>query len=102
MTPRCTNLGSAGVWFPSLVLIALVLAFCLGLRAMPESEQPKSLSPGEMAISADGARLYVVCERGNQLLVVDAHAGRVIKRIDVGSVPRGIALSTSGDRMYVT
>ncbi len=101
MTPRRPNLRSAGVWFPSVVLISIVLAFAVGLRATPETEQPKYLSPGEMAISADGARLYVVCERGNQLLVVDAHAGSVIKRIDVGAVPRGITRSTSGDRIYV-
>ena len=102
MISRLASLKTARLRFPSIVLIAIVLAFAIGLRATPESEQLKYLSPGAMAISADGSRLYVVCERGHQLLVADAHAGTVIKRIDVGAVPRGIAFSPSGERIYVT
>ena len=96
------NLKSSSAWCPSVVLFALVVAFSLRMRATPETEQPKYLSPGEMAISADGTRLYIVCERSNQLLIVDTRAGNVIKRIDVGAVPRGLALSPKGDRVYVT
>jgi YVTN family beta-propeller protein len=55
-----------------------------------------------MAISPDGHRLYVVCERGNQLLVVDTKSGAVTHRTTVGSVPRGLALSPHGDRIFIT
>jgi len=109
---RSFGSGVFGRWFPSVVLAVIVGAFAIGLRATPESEQPKYLSPGEMAISPDGGLLYVVCDRANQLLVVDLRSGetksagtdaaQVLKRIDVGSVPRGVALSEDGERVYVT
>jgi YVTN family beta-propeller protein len=102
MTSRLANPRSASLWFPSIVLVLIVLAFAIALRATPESEQPKYLSPGEMAMSVDGGWLYVVCEHSNQLLVVDVKGGVVARRIDVGSVPRGLALSPNGDRVYVS
>lgn len=60
------------------------------------------LSPSEMAISPDGRWLYVVCERSDQLLVVDTQSRVVTARIGVGHVPRGVALAPDGRRLYVT
>ena len=117
MTCRLTSSKLAGRGLPAAVLTLMMLAFAVGLRATPDGEQAKYLSPGEMAISPDGSRLYVVCERSNQLLVVnvrsadrkssdansgDAKSGAVVKRIDVGRAPRGAALASKGDRIYVT
>ena len=52
--------------------------------------------------SADGLRLFVVCEGSDEVRVVDAKAERVVNRIPVGKKPRGIALSPDGRRLYVT
>ncbi len=59
------------------------------------------LSPGEMAISPDGRRLYVVCERSDELRVVDTPSGKVVKQIKVGHVPRGVSVSADGKQIYV-
>ena len=83
-------------------IVVIVLGCVSGARAKPESLQAKYLSPGEMVLSSDGHSIYIVCERSNQLLVVNAKTGTVIKRISVGSVPRGLALSPDGSVIYVT
>ncbi len=58
-------------------------------------------SPVELAVSSDGGTLYVVCERTDELAVIDARSGSVTRRIPVGRVPKGIALSPDGRRAYV-
>jgi len=82
-------------------IVLIVLAFASGARARPESAEPAYLSPGEMAFSADGRSFYVVCEKRNELLVVDTRLAKVTRRIEVGSNPRGIALSPEGDQIFV-
>ena len=59
-------------------------------------------SPLEIAVSPDGARLYVLCQDAREVRVLDAATHSLVKSIPVGRVPRGIALSHSGDRLYVT
>jgi len=58
-------------------------------------------SPLELALSPDGTRLYVLCQQANQVRVLDAATGRTLKSIDVGHMPRGFALASAGDRLYV-
>lgn len=65
---------------------------------VPESEY---ISPGEMAFSADGRSLYVVCERSDELRIVEAATGKTTARIPVGHVPRNLALSPDGKLVYV-
>ena len=54
---------------------------------------PSFPSPIEMAISANGSRLYVVCEGTNEVIEVDAVAGTVLRRVRVGQHPKSISLS---------
>ncbi len=79
-----------------LLLVALASVY-----AQPRESSAHYLSPGELAISPDGRRLYVVCERSNELRVVDTRSGRVVKQIAVGRLPRGIGISTDGGQIYV-
>jgi YVTN family beta-propeller protein len=66
------------------------------------ASQPSGyLSPGELAISPDGRRLYIVCEKSDELRVVDTQSGRLLKRIAVGHVPRGLSVSGDGKQIYV-
>src|ERR1700739_1141201 len=92
-----------------LVVIAVVfIVTLLTIAARPAATQsgasPKEryLSPIEIAFSADGRLLYVVCEGGDEVRVVKAESGKVVGSIPVGRVPRGIVSSPDGQRLYVT
>jgi YVTN family beta-propeller protein len=91
------------LWLTGIsAIFAIVLACAPGAGAKPEGSEPKYLSPGEMVWSADGQSLLVLCERSNELLVVDPKSGRVTRRVTVGLQPRGIALSPAGAAIYVS
>jgi YVTN family beta-propeller protein len=93
----------AVLWATGLMTAALIVLGCtLTAGAKPESSEAKYLSPGEMVLSTDGRSLFVICEKSNELLVVDPKLGRVAKRAGVGLAPRGIALSPNGNTLFVT
>jgi len=79
----------------------LVFVGLLGAVARPPEEGPRYLSPGEIAVSPDGQFLYVICEKSNELLVVNTANGTVLRRLAVGRVPRGLAVSANGRHIYV-
>src|SRR5450631_1200223 len=58
-------------------------------------------SPIEMAMAANGSRLYVVCEGTNEIVEVDPVAGSVLRRVRVGQHPKSISLSADGRFLYV-
>jgi YVTN family beta-propeller protein len=58
-------------------------------------------SPVEVLFSADGTRLYVLCQQSGEVRVLDGVSFAVIKNIAVGRVPRGFSLSPKGDRLFV-
>ncbi|MGZ4787367.1 MAG: beta-propeller fold lactonase family protein [Terriglobales bacterium] len=102
MSPR-RFLSPALFWITGvLAIVFVVLGAHSGAGAKPESTEAKYLSPGEMVFSVDGRFLYVVCERSNEVLIVDPKLATVVQRIAVGSVPRGLALSPDGSQLFVT
>ena len=81
--------------FSFVVLLAL---------AAPAADNPvptRFPSPIELTFSKDGARLYALCEGTGEVVVYDARTSRIVRRIKVGSVPKGMALSPDGSRLYV-
>ncbi len=80
----------------------------LAIAAQPAPKQsatlPKEryLSPIEMVFSLDGRVLYVVCQDSDEVRVVEAASGKVVRSVAAGHVPRGIALAHDGHRLYVT
>lgn len=60
------------------------------------------LSPIELRISADGTRIYVVCEDADALLVVDRRSQRIIGKVAVGHKPQDVAMSPDGKALYVS
>ena len=65
------------------------------------SERALSLAqPMDLAITADGSRLYVAAFGSHKVGVLDA-TGSVIDRIEVGQGPCGVALDEARHRLYV-
>jgi YVTN family beta-propeller protein len=58
-------------------------------------------SPIQMAITRDGRRLVVACERSNEVLVIDTRQQKVVGRVQVGKFPFGLAFSPDETRLYV-
>jgi DNA-binding beta-propeller fold protein YncE len=56
--------------------------------------------PSGLALSADGARLYVCANLSNQLLELDAATGRVLRTFPVGVAPYDVVLA--GGKAYVS
>jgi YVTN family beta-propeller protein len=52
--------------------------------------------PETVAISPDGARLFVASEDTGQLIVIDANNGRVMAQLPVGGEPEGTGVSPDG------
>ena len=98
------RLLSPVVWWTAgiLAVLLMTLGFRAGAGASQESTEAKYLSPGTMVFSSDGRSIYVVCERSNEVLLVNTQTARVTQRVMVGSVPRGLVLSPNGNELYVT
>src|SRR4051794_26053972 len=58
--------------------------------------RPAGATAHAMAVTQDGARLYVVNRRGRSLTVVDARAPAVLDTITLASDPMGAAISPDG------
>ena len=81
-------------------LIAGTIALALAILGA-KSPTPHYPSPIELAVSNDGARLFVLCEGTDEVVVADARTGATGRRIKVGHVPKGMSLSRDGRRLYV-
>jgi len=70
--------------------------------ALPPANAPRRNEeiPSGLALSADGARLYVCGNLSNQLLELDAATGRVRRTFGVGVAPYDVVLV--GDKAYVS
>jgi YVTN family beta-propeller protein len=68
----------------------------------PASTEPAYLTPVEIKLSADGNKLYVVCEDDDSVLAVDTQTKQVVLRAKVGQKPKGLAISSDGKTLYVS
>ena len=90
-------------WMAVVSMVAL-----LASAANPAGQQSAAslreryLSPIEMALSADGHLLYVVCQDSDELRAVEIGSNKVAAVVPVGRTPRAIALSPNGSEIYVT
>jgi YVTN family beta-propeller protein len=100
--PRRITAAAATLAACGLCLVALSSIAPATEAAQDENGLEAYASPLEIAVTPDGARLYVLCQDSREVRVLDAAKFTLIKSISVGRTPRGIALSHSGDRLYVT
>lgn len=114
---RMRRTSFAGFWrtlfSPARFFAIVALSFfgLLILRGVAPADQtsnwsedpgPRYLSPVDLKLSRDGARLYVVCEDSDKVLMVDTRMRRVIEQVQVGRRPKGLALSPNGKKLYVS
>jgi YVTN family beta-propeller protein len=59
-------------------------------------------TPLNLALSPDGATLYVTCEASDTLIVVDLASRKVKAEVATGGQPTDVTLSPDGARAYVT
>jgi YVTN family beta-propeller protein len=105
-----------GVPVFGLAFVALALAACGGDNHATSPPGPSHSAP--MAISPDGARLYVVHPDADSVTILDAHARTIVQEIllsgahpapdtttgryDPAVAPRALALDATGGTLYVT
>lgn len=58
--------------------------------------------PEQMAVSADGKRLYIASEDTGTAVVTDIASGKVLATLEVGGEPEGVTISPDGRFVYVT
>ncbi len=58
--------------------------------------------PEQLAVSADGTRLYVANEDTETLSVVDVASGKIVAAVKVGEEPEGVTIRPDGKVVYVT
>lgn len=91
-------LWSAGV----AVSHDLPAADAAGEAAVHRPLSPAWQAPAALVLSADGRRLFVACNRGHQVLILDAESLAVTGSIPVPARPTGLALGADGRQLYVT
>jgi len=62
---------------------------------------PTGAKPHGIALSADGARLFVSNEGSDSVSVVDTAGMKVVSEVRVGRQPNQVALTPSGDQLWV-
>jgi DNA-binding beta-propeller fold protein YncE len=69
---------------------------------LPFANKPgrKDDVPAGIAVSRDGAKIYVALNVANRLAEIDAATGKVLRAWDVGVAPYGVALA--GKKIYVS
>lgn len=58
--------------------------------------------PEQLAVSADGRKLYIASEDTGQAVVMDADSGEILATMDVGGEPEGVTLSPDGRWVYMS
>lgn len=82
-----------------LLGVAALLAACN--RSPAPQQSAATPAPAPAAAPAAGPRVYVTDETGSRVVVIDPASRQVVRSIDVGKRPRGIAVSRDGRLIYV-
>ena len=72
-----------------------------GQKLQHAGELQLGFQPTGLALSADGAMVYVCLTDADAVAIVDFQTSRVVRRIPVGRWPRSLAISNDGTRLAV-
>ncbi len=65
-------------------------------------ELPRHPVPAGIAFSADGTAAYVAFSRNNTLAVIDAQTRRILREVETGVAPFGVAVSKKHGKIFVS
>lgn len=85
-----------------LKAFALIACLCGVFNQLPLLAASDYFSPSSILVSADGNRLFVTETTAGIVAELDPRKGSMTRRYKTKDAPTGIALSPSGDRLYVT
>src|SRR6478609_3754576 len=58
--------------------------------------------PEQLAVSPDGAHVYIANEDGAKLSVVDVNTGEIVESFSIGEEPEGVSIEPHNGRVWVT
>lgn len=95
---------------PALILAGLIAILLCPAKTVRAQITPSPfaaaatnyLTPVEAKFSRDGAKLYIVCEDDDSLLVLDVRTQRVVGKVKVGHKPKDVAVSPDEKTLYVS
>jgi hypothetical protein len=81
----------------------MMVSACLAYRSTSVMSEPARqwLGPSAAAVDSDGKRLYLACERGHQIAVVDLEARKLIRFFPLQEAPTGLALMGPSPKLVV-
>jgi YVTN family beta-propeller protein len=82
-------------------LVIPCLTFLTVFATAADSPRGRFPSPIEVVASADGGRVYILCEGTGEVAVYDTQRAAIVRRIPVGRVPKGLSLAPGRKRLYV-
>ncbi len=85
-----------------LRLVLYSLATLAAAVLPPRAMAADYLSPLDLAVSPDGARLFVSCATSDRVLEFDVAANRVVRTLRVDAAPHGAVVSKDGRQILVT
>jgi DNA-binding beta-propeller fold protein YncE len=74
----------------------------VGYAGVPHRMAPNSCSPTWAQPSADGARVFVACNKSDQILEVDRAGWRLLRRLPTGRGPYNLAVTPDGRLLLAT
>jgi YVTN family beta-propeller protein len=74
----------------------------LSLDGTFEGKTYQNSLPGELKLSPDGRRLFVLDLAHFRLVIIDTESKRILASVPVGRMPFGLAISPDGRRAYVS
>ncbi|MGB2984638.1 MAG: multiheme c-type cytochrome, partial [Phycisphaerae bacterium] len=98
---RCHN-NAHGRPFDYEAAVSMIAHPTHPTEQVKQSLGPCYKTPLNMALSPDGAELYVACEASDTVVVVDVAARNVVAEIKTGGQPTDVTFSPDGTCAYVT
>ncbi len=78
------------------------IAHPLRLEAQATAEHPDYKTPLHLAVTPDGDELWVACEAGNSVIVVDLATREVVAEIPTGGQANDVTFDPAGQSAYVS